>query len=483
MFHWWLFTPFLMFPITLEYGVPLTSDKHVAFRIGCLLVIFVTFLLSQHANSDMASIHFDTSQILIQFGIMTLITTSLLNTAITVYLMNSGKSYYVYVNDAFRLFSVYCMVSIFILMFEEWKSPKEEISIQLYFDKSPLPLAVLLLLWCYYIIGVVFANILKYRHSTNVDEKINGTYTLEDSERSWHSWSSAQFIQWVLSRNIISRSSVRQLLIHGIYGEILHRFSIDDMVKLNLSFGDAYKLHTQIQRLVRENDGGFTRREEIRRKLFEQNTNDDFSQNLHLVNNLYSDQNLPADQQEMSFQGKSMKDMHSEASKLMKAKYGLSTPFISQNEDNGVVDCKNMKFTNNNNKQNASSSSMNPDRSSMNPDRNQFESNVTSNDSKLEHVLSKMPPEIREIAQRHPGMVSSFMNTLQPPEDIYDDKNTKESTTILNDTNCNEDSTFLDRIDEDLDEEWGSNNGETFNLIPHNIHSNESTALRRRGKR
>lgn len=420
---------------------------------------------------------------LIDVGVIIAIIISLLNILVTVHLINSGKSYYIHVNDAFRLFSVNWMLSVQLLIMVEWTESKQGYAFHVISKNNPILFALILLMWSYYVFGVVGMSFVQYRRVIHKEDHYMMD-TIHDSERIWYSWSNRQLIKWIISCNILSRSSIREILTNGVYGAIIHRLSIDDLKNLNLSLGEANKLYDRIQRLVRENDGGFSRREEIRSKIYEHQTSKSTPQNNRtaMVESLYSVLPSPQNPHKLQLQENDLQDMQAKAENLMKTKYGLTLPSVDSAKPSVSAETNNYSVHNDDYRL---SDSAVVESGVFSSNHESLPPILEASDVKLYQILSNMPPEIRSIAERHPEMMSQIMNRTnnkvnhitEPDSDYGNDCNDMASN----------DKVLLKKLkgsfDDVHDEEWGSSSDERQSLIPHSTRDYDNVALRRRTKR
>ena len=158
---------------------------------------------------------------------------------------------------------------------------------------------------------------------------------MKDSEKNWHAWSSYEFIQWVSLQAYMSSFGLRQLHINSFYGALLPKVTINDLLSLGLNIGEANRLFEAIQQLMRENDGGFTRREELRMKRYNSECNEK-SYSSTMLQDLYNPVTQLAKEQNNDYENLDLKQMQGQANKLMREKFGLTLPSLHTNETDPI---------------------------------------------------------------------------------------------------------------------------------------------------
>merc|ERR1719215_953185 len=257
-----------------------------------------------------------------------------------------------------------------------------------------------------------------YVNSSSTDN-INGP-----NERNWHDWTANQVIAWIAQgRPTVAcecKSSVLACVVpHFINGAMLRGLSIRDLRSFGLNYADAYRLYEDIQQLMSRNDGGFALKEKLRYKRYEYGSN--FIDDENQVHDVLAGSSVTNDQHpekgKDEFFGisgvdmndeKQLNDMHGRAAELMKSRFGITLPSTipedaqadialesSAAQEGNVVSAIEVEKSHTRTPITASSIGV-TDQSRV-PESSHMEYPMPS-----EALLASMPPEIRQIAQRHP---------------------------------------------------------------------------------
>mmetsp|Transcript_26791 Transcript_26791/g.41563 ORF Transcript_26791/g.41563 Transcript_26791/m.41563 type:complete len:527 (+) Transcript_26791:64-1644(+) len=418
------------FIVSLEFVVP--AERHELRTIGLLLIFLAILIIENKNDNEDDGTRTTTTNIVPLFGNLLLLSSSLLNMVVTYTVLRRGKMYYALVHSSIRTGTVCGFASIWIV----------ELSV---IDESNNFMYLFVgMVWISCFILSIVKNYIQYQRMISADtmqasggfvtsyvnSSSTGNINNGPNERNWHDWTANQVIAWIAQgRPSVAcecKSRVLACVVpHSINGAMMRGLSIRDLRSFGLSYADAYQLYEDIQQLVSRNDGGFALKEKLRYKRYEYGSNfiDDENQVHDVLAGSPVANNQHSEKRNGEFFGisgvdmndeKQLNDMHGRAAELMKSRFGMTLPSMipedaqadtalesSAAQEENVVSANEVEESHTP----LTASSVGFTDQSRVPESSHMEYPMPS-----EALLASMPPEIRQIAQRHPSVVSKLLS-------------------------------------------------------------------------